>query len=263
MEIYRIWAIVMRHLVPTLREEYRLIDLLYWPFLDIIIWGFTGAWMQSIQPQPLNVSLMLLTALFLWQIANRAQLEISLSLIEEFWSRNMVNLFATPLHMSEWITATMILGIIKSCVTALFGGLAIWWLYGISIVSFGWTLVWCSVSLIVSGWIFGFLTSAILITAGQRVQTLVWALPWLAAPFSAVYYPVAVLPWWAQKIAWALPMTYIFEGIREITITGSMPHHFWHISSALNIFYCTCAILLFITTFYRSKQYGLARLEVE
>src|SRR5438132_1377933 len=111
LSMQRIWAVVLRHLYIAFRDIHRLIWMFYWPMLDIILWGFTGIWIQSNSSAP-AVAQSLLTALVFWQLVSRANFEISMSLMDELWSLNMVNMFASPLKAIEWVCAVLILGVI-------------------------------------------------------------------------------------------------------------------------------------------------------
>jgi ABC-2 type transport system permease protein len=261
MKLYRIKAIALRYMMLTLRDFHRFIDLIYWPVLDIIIWGFTARWIQTNQAHPLQVSFILLTALIFWQVLFRAQIEVSFSFLDELWSHNLVNLFSTPLKLSEWIIAVMAVGIAKSIFTFFFGTTIVWLLYSLSILKIGLPLLYFFGLIIMSGWAIGFLTTAAIAYWGQKIQTLVWVMTWLFAPFSGVFYPISVLPQWAQLFSRLIPMSYLFESIRELIITGIVPKNMLLICFGLNIFYLALGIMFFKVAFEKSKIYGLARLE--
>lgn len=261
MKLYRIKAIVYRHLMLTFRDFHRFIDLIYWPILDIVIWGFTSRWIQGNQVQPLQISFILLTALVFWQVFFRAQLEVSFSFLDELWSHNLVNLFSTPLQLSEWIAAVMVIGFIKSVFAFFFGITVIWILYALNILQIGLILVLFLLLIIFSGWSIGFLTTSAVVYWGQKVQTLVWVMGWLFAPFSGVFYPISVLPYGAQLFSACIPMSYLFEGIRTVIMTGTVPKNMVLMCCLLNALYLTVGILLFKFAFEKSKVYGLARLE--
>ena len=207
--------------------------------------------------------LILLTGLVFWQVVMRAHMEISMSFLEELWSQNLINLFATPLSISEWLAAVILLSFVKSLFALFFGALVVWLLYGIFIFSSGLLLIPFFVLLLISGWSLGLIGISILVSAGQRAQSLVWIVCWVLAPFSGVFYPVAVLPVWAQNVAYALPTTYLFEGMRLFITTGSMPVEYWYTSSILAAAYFLLSLLLFLYLFRKSKIQGLARLQID
>jgi len=261
MELYRIWALIIRNFIVNFRDFGRIIDFCYWPLLDIIVWGFTSTWIEQSNNNVSQVNLILLSGIVLWHVTFRANFEVSFNLLEELWSRNIINLFSTPLKISEWITAVIMLGVTNGLLANIFGALMVWLLYKISIFSVGLILVPCILSLLFSGLAIGFFTASLLIYWGQKVQKLVWALGWFFAPFSAVFYPLEILPKWICVFARLLPMTYTFEGIRSYVTTGVIPFSYIITSILLSSLYLTFAILFFNYMLNQSKIKGLARLE--
>lgn len=259
--MHRIWAVIVRHLYSFQRNFDRLTDSFYWPLMDIFIWGLTSAWIQKSQTGVPNIVAILLTGLVFWQIVWRGNYEISVNLLEEFWNQNLVNLFSTPLKLSEWIISVIILSIIKMCITVSVCVIAVYILYATNIFTLGWYLIPFVVSLLMSGWIMGFLGSSVIIYWGQKVQTIAWTMGFLFAPFSAVYYPLDQLPPWVQSISLWLPTTYVFEGMRTVLFTGTLDLTMVAKSFALNIIYLTLALRLFAFMFEKSRAKGLARLE--
>jgi ABC-2 type transport system permease protein len=202
-----------------------------------------------------------MTALVFWQIAWRGAIGISFHLLQEFWHRNLVNLFSTPLKISEWICGVLALGVCKLMAAVSFCSVLIYALYSLNVFELGWAFLPFVILLFVFGWTIGFLSSSMIIYWGHRVEMLAWMLPFLFAPFSAVFYPVDVLPVWAQHVAWSLPTTYIFEGMRHILNGGAFPYTYFWTSLVLNIIFLAGAILLFKKMFDKSLIKGLARLE--
>jgi ABC-2 type transport system permease protein len=260
MHLERVWAIVLRHLLLTFRSLDRIFNVFYWPLLNIVLWGITSVWLQQ-QAKESHIIAMILTGLILWQIVFRVNLETAKSLFEEIINQNLVNLFSTPLTLREWIAAIMILGIINMVLVMLCGIAAIWFLYGVNIFSLGWTLIPFMLLLLLSGWCIGFFICGLLIYWGMKAQDFIYTIGWLFAPFSAVYYPLAVLPGWVQSIARMLPMTYVFEGMRQVLKTGTISVSYLFLSFSLNILYLAGALYFFKHMFEKSKQKGLARLE--
>lgn len=262
MKIYRIRALVLRNMRITFKGFIDpFFDFIYWPLLDIIIWGFTSRWISTYNDN--NIELTLLTCLVFWQASYRANLDISLNLLSELWYRNIVNLFATPLKLSEWIIAAMFLGLINAAIAVSFGGLALWILYKVNMLCLGWQLIPFFLSLVMSGWVIGFGSAALLFRFGQKIQKLVWSMGWFFIPISAVYYPLSSLPIWAQTISSFVPMSYVFEGIRSFITTKIFPTQNILISFGLNILYGTISLIFFRYMFELSRIQGLARLENE
>jgi ABC-2 type transport system permease protein len=257
----RVWAIALRYFYFFAKLDH-LADLFYWPALDIVLWGITSEWIQQGQTATFpHIALAILTGLVFWQIVWRGNYEISVNLLQEFWNRNLVNLFSTPLKLSEWVIAVMIVGLLKILISLLFGAFLVYILYTLNVFSLGWAFLPFCFSLTISGWFIGFICASIMIYYGQRVQMLSWIVIGVFAPFSAVFYPVSALPEWAQTIAHALPMTYIFEAMRSVLNDGIFPWKLFNISLLLNAVYLGLSMLLFRFAFDKSREKGLSRLE--
>ncbi|HEY5259488.1 MAG TPA: hypothetical protein VIJ46_02490, partial [Rhabdochlamydiaceae bacterium] len=173
----RIWAVFLRYFYYFAKLDH-LADLFYWPAIDIFLWGMTSVWIQKQEGGVSDLALAILTGLIFWQIVWRANYEITVNLLQEFWNRNLVNLFSTPLKRSEWIAALFIIGIAKICISMLFGSLFVYLLYALNVFSVGWAFVPYAVSLTLSGWFMGFLSGGIIVYYGQRVQMLAWMIPY-------------------------------------------------------------------------------------
>ncbi len=256
----RIWAVFLRYFYYFAKLDH-LCDLFYWPALDIFLWGMTSVWIQKQEGGVSDLALAILTGLVFWQIVWRANYEITVNLLQEFWNRNLVNLFSTPLKRSEWVAALMVIGVVKICISLLFGAFFVYLLYTLNVFSLGWAFLPYCVSLTLSGWFMGFISAGIIVYYGQRVQMLAWMTAYIFAPFSAVYYPLTALPGWAQAIAQVLPTTHIFEGMRQVL----NEHHFslktLLLSFLLNFIYLGLSIAFFSWMFEKSRSKGLARLE--
>ncbi|MDG3007616.1 ABC transporter permease [Paludisphaera mucosa] len=260
MSWLRIQGVVMRHLYLFPRTLDRWAESIYWPVIDLTLWGLTSRWVESSSSVP-HLALVVLTGVVFWQVVYRADYEISVNLLEEFWNQNLVNLFATPLTVWEWATGLVLLGMIKNVLTMVVGAGALWLLYRLNIFDVGWTILPFVFSLLMSGWFMGFTSSAVIIYFGRRLQMVAWMAGFGLAPFSAVYYPVDALPGWAQVVSHALPMTYVFEGMRQILRGGPTPVRELAISFALNIAYLTAAVAFFGFMFHKSRNRGLGRLD--
>jgi ABC-2 type transport system permease protein len=260
MSIHRILGIFFRYFYVLKKGPQQLSDLFYFPLIDILLWGLTSIWIQKHQDAP-DISLLIMTGLVFWQVVWRGSVDISLCMLQEFWHRNLINLFSTPLKLREWTLGVFLFGFFKLLVTLAFGITAIYLIYSINVLTIGWVFLPFSLSLLIFGWSIGFFSASLIVYWGHQVEAISWMMGVLFAPFSAVFYPVDILPHWAQKISWMLPSTYIFEGMRSILLTGTFPIHYFWVSLILNLFYLTLSIILFNFMFKKSRIKGLARLE--
>lgn len=261
MNYHRIWGLVMRHLYNFRHNLDRLFDGFYWPAIDIIIWGLTFQYVEKTDVEISNVLLLMLSGLIFWQVVWRGQYEMTVNFLEEIWNKNLVNLFSSPLTVNEWMSGLVILSILKMLVTIGFSIMLAWILYSINIFSFGLLIIPFVVLLLMMGWWVGLFVAGLLSYLGQNLQIFAWAGVFILFPFSAIYYPVSTLPFWAQIIAKMLPSSYIFEGMREVVLSGNFNYGNLIVSLTLNIFYLILSILFFKFMFRKSKEKGLARLE--
>ncbi len=258
MKLSRIKGVFLRYYYNLLKGPIQLADLFYWPLIDILLWGLTSIWITN-QSHISNLPLVLMTALIFWQIALRGSMDISINILQEFWHRNLVNLFSTPVKISEWIGGVILLCLGKLAVTIAFGTLMVWVLYSLNIFAIGWVFLPFAALLLIFGWALGFTSSGFIIYFGHQVEMLAWTMGFLFAPFSAVFYPVEILPPWAQKVSWCLPTTYVFEGMRKLLSGSPLPVSYLCYSLLLNLIYLTLAILFFIWMFEKSRIKGLGR----
>lgn len=204
--------------------------------------------------------MLILTGVVFWMVISWGQYSISINLLQEFWDRNLVNIFASPLRLREWVVSVMIVGWIKMFMSISFAFLLVAIFYQINLFTYGFLLIPFVASLLMTGWVVGFIVSGLIIRFGQQISALAWIGITLIAPFSAIYYPVSSLPEWMQKIAMFLPSSYIFEGMRQIIATGSLDYSKLIISFALNGVYLLLSLWFFVIMFNKSKKLGLGRL---
>jgi ABC-2 type transport system permease protein len=258
--LHRITAVMLRYLMIERRNYLRFVESLFWPTMDIMLWGLTSVWMEQQQVKLPQVVLVMMTCLVLWSIVSRAQLEIVMPLLEELWQRSLITLFSTPLSCAEWIIGLMLNGLIKTAFVFCFGATVVWLLYALNVFAVGWMMFPYALSLMMFGWAVGFLGAAFVIYYGQKAQNIAWMLSFVFAPVSGIFYPIAILPYWAQKIAWALPLSYAFEGMRSVIFSGTLMTEYLVLSLLLSLFYVLITISLFVFLFQRSRRFGFDRL---
>ena len=261
MKMHCVLAVTYRHMYNFKRSLDRISDAVYWPLMDLIVWGLSTQWLAQTGNISSKTLLIMLTGIVFWQIVWRANYEVSVNLLEETWCGNTVNLFATPLTLSEWAAGVMLVGVLKVMVAIVVGLVGSWVLYSLNILEVGHMLIPFLVCLIMFGWALGFVASGLIIRFGRRIQTLAWTMGFLFAPLSAVYYPVSALPAWLQPAAWSLPTTYVFEGMRAVLSNGTIPAGMLAASFALNALYLSLAIAFFGVMFEQRRERGLHLLE--
>ncbi len=257
MKLHRIFGIILRYLFDLRHNWDRLSEVIYWPIIDLVLWGLTISYFKQFSPNPTLFVIAIISGILFWIFTWRAEYELSISLLSELWDRNLINLFVSPLKLSEWVIALLVLSFVKGLLSITVGMIVAFVLFQTHIFSFGFKIIPFMALLIMSGWALGFTITAIILRFGTKVQTLAWTTAWAFAPFSAIYYPVDVLPYWAQFIARLLPTSYVFEGAREVLFQGTLDPMKLVISFVLNIFYLTLAMIFLWNSFKKVLQRGL------
>lgn len=260
MKLYRIYAIILRYLYLFRKSFDKLSDAFYWPTIDLLIWGLTSAYLQTFSHNS-QILILILSGLIFWYIIWRSQYEITVNILEELWDKNLINLFVAPLKFAEWITSFLVLGIIKAMLSLSFMAILAFFLYKIQILTYGYFLIPFVAMLLMTGWWVGLFVAGIILRYGTRIQTLAWSVVAIISPFSAVYYPVSVLPTWAQYLATILPSSYVFEGMREVIKQHTLDPQKIVIAFILNAFYLILASIYLKRSFQKRLEHGLVNLD--
>lgn len=219
----RVWGLMYRHLALYRRSWPRLIELMYWPVLQMVVWGFVTAYLAGVQNNVASVAAgVLLGGVLLWEVALRSQMGFSISFLEEIWSRNLGHLFVSPIRPHEMVAALMGMSVIRVLVGVVPAmGLA-WVLYAFGIWKMGLVVVAFFAALLLMGWAVALGVTSLILRFGAGAEALAWSVLFGITPFAAVFYPVAVLPAWLQPVALALPAAHVFEGMRTALLTGGI-----------------------------------------
>lgn len=261
MEFRHIWAVTLRHIRLWVKDPNLIMMTFYWPLLDVLIWGFLGSWVTQLQQSStVNYENIFLFSILLWQTNCRACFTTVMGFVEELWSNNLINLFTLPLKLSEWVAGILTFSLVMSIVNAVYCMIVLKLLYTISLAKILIVFALFGPALFITGIWLGFLSLHIIAYFGKRAQELAWVLAWGLSPICGVFYPINVFPSWIQKISYCIPMTYIFEGMREYVIKGRFPAQSLAYGYGLAVIYATIAIGIFVVIFNYSKTKGLARL---
>lgn len=252
MKLYRINALLLKYYYITKNRLDRLFDLFYWPLLDIFLWGFATVYIQSLSDSAILA--FFLGGVILWMFVWRATQDLAVFILEDFWSRNLYNLFSSPVTSTEIIISNIIFGVLRAFVSFILMVVLAFLLYSFNILTLGFVGLALYISaLMLFGWAIGIFVSGLIVRFGQRIQVFAWSVPWVMQPFSCIFYPLASLPNWAQVIAKLLPTTYIFEGMRFTLATGSVNYGF--VGKAFIISF----ILLIITSWFFKRSLKAAK----
>ena len=253
----RIRAIFFRYLVLHRRSLVRLFEIFFWPVMDLLIWGFVALYIQKAAHGPITQFIVfLIGAMISWDIHYRSQQALTLSLMEEIWTRNVTNILLSPLRLWEWIAAVFLYGLIKVTVVTCVLSCIAYFLYAFEIIRIGWVFLPLAASLLFFGWAIGLFTGGLLLRFGYAAEALIWGIPFLIQPFSCVFYPVDILPAWAQAVSRCLPTTYVFEGLRASLRGQPLSLWVWPAVFGLNLFYFLLGILFFVWIFRQARIQG-------
>lgn len=253
----RIAAMVLRYLYLLRGSWPRLLELAYWPTVQMIIWGFITQFFLGHSSWVAEAVGVLLAAVLLWDVVFRSQLGVSISFLEEMWSRNLGHLFVSPLRPQEFAAALVSMAFIRTLIGILPAMLLAIPLYHYSIFSMGLPLLAFFSALMIMGWSLGLAITGLILRMGLGAESLAWITIFAFAPVSGIYYPISILPGWLQPIAWATPSAYVFEGMRAVMFEGVFRWDLWGGAMAVNAVYLTVAAGCFLLAFRSARQRGL------
>jgi len=215
---HRINAMILRYWYLLMSSWPRLLELLYWPALQIITWGFLQSYIAQNAGFFARAGGTLIGAVILWDILFRGQLGFSISFLEEMWARNLGNLMMSPLKPIEFLISLMIMSLIRLAIGVIPMTLLAMFFFHFNFYSLGLPLIAFFCNLIFTSWSLGVFVSGLVVRNGLGAESIAWTVMFGMLPLACVYYPVSVLPDWLQIVAWALPPTYVFEGMRALLI---------------------------------------------
>ena len=252
----RIHALVLRHIYLWRSSVMRLVDSIYWPAVQMVMWGFMT---QYLLPQASFVAQaagVLLSGLLLWEVVVRGNLSLSIAFLEEIWSRNLGHLFVSPIRSWELATGIIIAALLRTLLGMIPVSLLAWAFFGYSIYTLGLPLLAFFVILQMFSWSIGLAMSGLVMRVGQSAESFAWAAVFVLMPVSGVYYPVSVLPHWLQIIAWGLPPAYVFEGMRAIMADKVVHWDMLAIALGLSVAYLVAGFQVFQWFFRSSRRAG-------
>ncbi len=256
MSLTRIYGLFLRHFYLITRSFPRILDLVYWPSIQITLWGFISNFFATHTTYYNNAVGVILTCAILYDFLFRTSIGFNMLFLEEIWSRNFTNLFIAPMRIGEILTSLVITALIRSLIGLVPAILLTSPLFGISILDLGIFLFFLFLSLYIFGITLGILVSSGLLRFGPSFENIAWSTMFLLAPFGCIYYPIETLPEIFQKIAYVLPLVYIFEEARNILINQTVNIENVYYAFIWNAFYFSLSITLFYYSFNAAKNKG-------
>ena len=256
MRWHKIYALCLRHIYLISNSLPRIIDLIYWPTVQILLWGFISKFFTLNSDYYSNTVGVILTAAVLYDFLFRASISFNMMFLEEIWSRNFTNLFIAPLKLKEIIIALIFTALVRTLIGLIPAIILTSPLFGVSILKLGFPLLLLFLSLYIFGITLGLFVSAGLIRFGPSFENIAWSSLFLLAPLGCIYYPIEILPSFFQLIAKGLPLVYIFDETRNILLNGLVNYENLKNAYLLNLLYLFIGILLFYLSFIKARIKG-------
>lgn len=253
----RVRAMVLRYLYLLRGSWPRIIELAYWPTMQMFMWGLMTQFLATNSSYFLRAGGVLIAAVLLWDVMFRGNIGVAVSFLEEMWSRNLGQLFASPLRPYEWAIALLIISLLRTLIGIVPAALIAIPLYNYSIFDMGLPLVAFFFNLLIFGSAVGLAVSGLVLRYGLGAESLAWVAIFAVAPLSGIYYPIATLPAWLQPVALALPSAHVFEGMRSILADGVFRLDYLLYATGLNVVYLALGLGAFLYVFRVARQRGL------
>ena len=254
--LHRIGAMVLRYYYLMRSSWPRLLELIYWPMVQMLMWGFLQSYVDQNASFFARAGGTFIGAVLLWDILFRGQLGFSVSFLEEMWARNLGNLMMSPLRPLEFVAALMVMSIVRLAIGMVPVTLVALWLFNFNLYALGFALAAFFANLIFTSWAVGILVSGLILRNGMGAEGLAWTIMFLLLPLTCVYYPVSILPDWLQVVAWALPPTYVFEGMRALLIDHVVRSDLMLQALVLNVLYFSVSVVVFLRLLDAARRHG-------
>lgn len=256
IKFHRIRAFIYRHWLEIKHSVDRKADIIFFPIIDILVFGFLTTYINRSSDQ-IGLAGALLGGIIFWTLLYNIQRDISFSLLDDVWTRNIFNFYSSPLQLIEVILGTLSLSVIKALISTIIIVALAASVFGFNILSLGPALAFYILSIFVFAWAFGFFTAGIILRFGTRAQAVSWSLVLLIYPFSGALYPTSVLPPVMADLARLLPVSYVFENLRNFFLgQASLTANDVILISVLNIIYITAAIIFYVRGHRSAKDRG-------
>ena len=256
MNWYKIYALSLRHIYLIKGSFPRILDLIYWPTIQIFLWGFISKFFTLNSSYYDNTVGIILSAAILYDFLFRSSISYNMMFLEEIWSRNFTNLFIAPIKLSEIIAALTCTAIFRTLIGLFPASLIAIPLFGVSIFKIGIPLIFLLATLYIFGVSLGLLVTSGLIRYGPSFENIAWASLFFLAPLGCIYYPIEILPEWLRVIAKLLPLVHIFEEMRSILIDNIINYYDVLKAFLISLVYFVLGIIVFYYSYEGAKKRG-------
>ena len=252
----KIYALSLRHIYLIKGSFPRILDLIYWPTIQIFLWGFISKFFTLSSTYYENTVGVILSAAILYDFLFRSSISYNMMFLEEIWSRNFTNLFIAPIKISEIIAALTFTAIFRTLIGLVPAALLAIPFFGVSIFKIGTPLIFLLITLYIFGVTLGLLVTSGLIRFGPSFENIAWASLFFLAPLGCIYYPIEILPNWLQFIAKLLPLVHIFEEMRNILIHDIVNYYQILKAILISFVYFVLGIVIFYLSYNGAKNRG-------
>jgi ABC-2 type transport system permease protein len=252
----KIFALSLRHIYLIKGSFPRILDLIYWPTIQIFLWGFISKFFTLNSTFYENTVGVILSAAILYDFLFRSSISYNMMFLEEIWSRNFTNLFIAPIRLSEIIAALTFTAIFRTLIGLVPASLLTIPLFGVSILKIGAPLIFLLISLYIFGVTLGLLVTSGLLRFGPSFENIAWASLFFLAPLGCIYYPIEILPAWLQSIAKLLPLVHLFEEMRSILIDNLVNYYAVLKACIISFIYFIIGIIVFYWSYNGAKLRG-------
>ena len=256
MNLGKIYALALRHLYLIGNSLPRIIDLIYWPTVQIFLWGFISKFFTLNSDYYSNTVGIILTAAILYDFLFRVSISFNMMFLEEIWSRNFTNLFIAPIKLSEIIASLTLTAILRALIGMVPAAIIAIPLFGVSVFELGLPLLFLLLSLYLFGVTLGLLVTSGLLRFGPSFENIAWASLFFLAPFGCIYYPLDILPISLQFVAKGLPLVHIFEEMRNILLNDVVNYFDIFKAISISILYFVLGVIVFYVSFFGAKVRG-------
>ena len=252
----RVVAMVERHLYLLGASPVRIIDLVYWPTVQLLTWSFLQLYVGRTSQLPVLAAGTLIGGILLWDVLFRGQLGFSMSFLEEVWSRNLGHLLMSPLRPAEFIVSLMVMSVLRLMIGLVPAVLIATTFFNFDLAALSIAIPWLFVNLMLTAWSVGLATSGLILRNGLAAETIAWSAMFAMMPFACISYPVATLPAFLRPISWALPPTYVFEAMRAMLTAHVLRVDLMLYSLLLNLVWLVLGALAFKALLASARRAG-------
>lgn len=254
--VERVYALLLRYTYLLRSSWPRLLELIYWPTVQMLTWGFIQLYLANASGRAVFAAGTLIGAMLLWDVLFRSQLGFSVSFLEEIWSRNMGNLLMSPLRPLEFVVALMLMSLVRLAIGLGPVALMAMLFFGFNYFSLGLGAALFFANLVLTGWAVGLVVSGLVLRNGLGAESLAWTVMFVMLPLASVYYPVSVLPHWLQTVSWLLPPTYVFEGLRALLVDHQLRLDLMTEAFGLNLVAICVSLFAFLALLAAARKAG-------